>query len=114
MRLSADEAKELLNKWASEKIPVRAVFVARSGHVASALSGTLWGVPPQRVAVKSFSNPDEDFMYFQFTGCAFEYGDTREAPATLQEYATGKYVSVVTVLLPDSLERVYLFELNND
>src|SRR6476660_7813583 len=109
MRLSPDEAKELLTKWASEKIPVRAVFVARSGHVAAALSGTLVGVPPQRVAIKSFSNPDEDFMYFQFTGCTFEYGDTREAPANVEEYATGKYVSVVTILLPDSPERVHLF-----
>ncbi|HLW52631.1 MAG TPA: hypothetical protein VKW06_07290 [Candidatus Angelobacter sp.] len=113
MRLSADEAKQLLDKWATDKSPVRIAHIARSGYLAVAMSGTLWGLPPNDVAVKSFFSPDEDCVTFRFTGCTFEYGDNREAPAHLRDYAKGKYESVVTILFPESSERVYLFELKS-
>src|SRR5689334_9695929 len=97
MQISGGDAKQLLSKWADNKSPVRAVYVARSGYVAFAISGTLWGLPPDSLVVKSAYLPNEDCMSFRFKDCTFEYGDTREAPAHLQEYATGKYESVVTI-----------------
>jgi hypothetical protein len=50
-------------------------------------------------------------MLVKLEGARFEYGDTREAPASIRESLSEKFISALTILLPGKA-RVVITELN--
>jgi len=111
------ESLRLLQKYLTERTPLRAHFVSRSGNVSASVSGVLLELPPDSLMVGS-SAPDGALLSFRVgADCEFEYGQGREAPESLRESLEAKFESCLTILypkpstLPDAIERVYLLEV---
>jgi len=111
------ESLRLLQKFLTERTPLRVHFVSRSGNVSASVSGVLLELPPDSLMVGSGA-PDGALLSFRVgADCEFEYGHGREAPESLPESVEARFESCVTLLypkpstLPDAIERVYLLEV---
>jgi len=79
------ESLRLLQKFLTERTPLRAHFVSRSGNVSASVSGVLLELPPDSLMVGSRA-PGGALLSFRIgADCEFEYGHGREAPESLQE-----------------------------
>jgi len=111
------ESLRLLQKFLTERTPLRAHFVSRSGNVSASVSGVLLELPPDSLMVGS-SAPGGALLSFRIgADCEFEYRHGREAPDPLPESMEAKFEPCLTILypkpstLPDAIERVYLLEV---
>ncbi len=108
--ISNDEAILLLRGLKDKTAPLRVILVTAGARcafegVVSEISATevLVYVPP--VFKVSCA------MLIKLEGARFEYGDTREAPEPQREALSEKFISALTILLPNKT-RVVLTELN--
>jgi len=111
------ESLRLLQKFITERTPLRAHFVSPSGNVSASVSGVLLELPPDSLMVGSRA-PGGALLSFRVgADCEFEYGHGREAPESLPESVEAEFESCLTILypkpstLPDAIERVYLLEV---
>ena len=111
------ESLRLLQKFLTERTPLRAHFVSRSGNESASVSGVLLELPPDSLMVGSRA-PGAALLSFRIgADCEFEYGRGIEAPESLPESVEAEFESCLTILypkpstLPDAIERVYLLEV---
>lgn len=108
MRMSTDEAISLFDKYIAQRTLLRLTYGSASGVVDVRFTGFLRIEDSSNLAVVS---TDGDAVMFSISGCSFEYGDMREAEGFMREDVAVKFGSIVTILFPDSPERVYLLEV---
>jgi hypothetical protein len=113
-QISQPEAADLLSKLLTERVPLSAFFVSRSGARVS-LPGFVDSITHDNGLAISVSGPPIDALrgyinFFPFDrDCEFWYGEKRELPEDLRPRLTTRGESALMFLLPDSGERLALF-----
>jgi hypothetical protein len=108
--ISPTQAVLLLKGLKDRTAPVRFTLVTAGAR--SAFEGVISEVSPAEVvALIPPSFRVSCALLVQLEGAKFEYGDTREAPASIRESLSEKFVSAITVLLRNGT-RIVITELN--
>lgn len=108
--ISPTEAVLLLKGLKDRTAPVRLTLVTAGAR--SAFEGVISEVSPAEiVALIPPSFRVSCALLVQLEGARFEYGDTREAPASIRESLSEKFVSAITILLRNGT-RIVITELN--
>jgi hypothetical protein len=107
--ISADEAVLLLKGLKDRTAPVRVTMVTDGAR--SAFEGLISEVSSKEVvALVPTQFKVACAMLVRLDGAKFEYGDTREAPESIRESLSEKFIAALTILLP-SKSRVVITEL---
>jgi hypothetical protein len=108
--ISAEEAVLLLKGLKDRTAPVRVTMVTDGAR--SAFEGLISEVSDKEVvALVPTQFKVACAMLVKLEGAKFEYGDTREAPESIRESLSEKFIAALTILLP-SKSRVVVTELN--
>lgn len=108
--ISTGDAVLLLKGLKDKTAPVRINFVMAGARCA--FEGVITEVSESEVmAMIPAGFKVNCAMLVKFEGARFEYGDTREAPATVREALSEKFISALTILLRNGT-RIVFTELN--
>jgi hypothetical protein len=112
MRLSWDEGISLLQKYASERFLLTAVWCPKTRPlVASArLIGTMGFSKEDGRTWVVVSGADEAVASFLLEDCVFEYQDSREAPLHLRDSTARRFAGVLSLIGISSDAELDLFE----
>ena len=108
--ISSAEAVLLLKGLKDRTAPIRVTMVTEGAR--SAFEGLISEISDKEVvAMIPPAFKVACAMLVKLEGARFEYGDTREAPASIRESLSEKFISALTILLPSKV-RVVITELN--
>lgn len=110
MKVTLEDALSLLNKYAEERTPVRAVLGTPSGSVArivGTIGVSIVGGLPHLLVGKD--DDESDQIKFRLSTCEFDYGDFRIASE--RDYGANQFVGFL-VIACRSGDTMSLFEPN--
>ena len=107
MKLSKDEAVQLMQKWQSEQARIDVAFEGPDTRVAFKFVGSISELTHDLLTI---SQGDSQFL-MALEGTEFEYKDAREAPPHAREWAAENVEGCLVVCGPAHVWHCSLFEL---